>query len=82
MLETTIIDAERRLVLVRCDKIEHLIMVGGPADLVVENDVKKVRGPGEPPAKLTLPEPAAARPTAAQQRAPHADSGRRQPCRR
>ena len=32
--------------LVRCDGIEHLIMVGGPADVVVENDVKKVRGPG------------------------------------
>ena len=46
VLESTDIDADRRLVLVRCDRIEHLIMVGGPADLVVENDVKKVRGPG------------------------------------
>src|SRR5688572_20319192 len=49
VLESTAIDAERRLVLVRCDKIEHLIMVGGPADLVVENDVRKVRGPATQP---------------------------------
>ena len=49
VLESTAIDADRRLVLVRCDKIEHLIMVGGPADLVVENDVRKVRGPAAQP---------------------------------
>ena len=47
-----IIDANRKLVLMRCDDIEHLVMVGGPADVVVENDVKKVRGPGAPPAKI------------------------------
>ena len=52
VLETTVIDADRRLVLIRCDRIEHLIMIGGPADLVVENDVRKVRGPGRPPAKV------------------------------
>jgi hypothetical protein len=43
ILETTVVDADRRLVLVRCDRIEHLIMIGGPADLVVENDVRKMR---------------------------------------
>ena len=52
ILETTIIDADRKLVLMRCDDIEHLVMVGGPADVVVENDVRKVRGPGAPPAKI------------------------------
>ncbi len=52
VLESTVIDEERRLVLIRCDRIEHLIMVGGPADLVVENDVRKVRGPGAPAAKI------------------------------
>ena len=52
ILETKIIDAERKLVLMRCDDIEHLVMVGGPADVVVENDVRKVRGPGAPPAKV------------------------------
>jgi hypothetical protein len=55
VLERTKVDAERQLVLVRCDGIEHLILVGGPSDVVVENDVKKVRGPGAP-----APKPAAA----------------------
>jgi len=52
ILETKVIDANRKFVLLRCDDIEHLVMVGGPADVVVENDVRKVRGPGAPPAKL------------------------------
>ena len=52
VLETKVIDANRKLVLMRCDDIEHLVMVGGPADVVVENDVRKVRGPGAPPAKI------------------------------
>jgi flagellar protein FliO/FliZ len=53
VLESTYVDHDRQLVLVRCDRIEHLILVGGPADLVVENDVKKVRGPGAPAAART-----------------------------
>lgn len=55
VLESTPVDDERRLVLLRCDRIEHLVLVGGPADLVVENDVKKVRGPGAPPVKGDIP---------------------------
>lgn len=46
VLDTTEVDEERRLVLVRCDGIEHLIMTGGPTDVVVENDVRKARGSG------------------------------------
>jgi hypothetical protein len=53
VLDSTAVDSDRRLVLVRCDRIEHLILVGGPADLVVENDVKKVRGPGAPSSRPT-----------------------------
>lgn len=56
VLESTPVDADRSLVLVRCDRVEHLIMVGGPADLVVENDVKKTRGPGTPAPKTPVPE--------------------------
>jgi len=59
VLETTVLDAERRLVLIRCDKIEHLVMVGGPADIVVENDVRRVRGPEAGPARSPA-EPAVA----------------------
>ena len=33
------LDGRRRLVLVRRDDVEHLILVGGPADLVVESGI-------------------------------------------
>ncbi len=33
------IDDTRRLVLVRRDKVEHLIMIGGPQDLVIESGI-------------------------------------------
>jgi flagellar protein FliO/FliZ len=36
------VDARRRLILVRRDNIEHLIMIGGPTDVVVESNI--VRG--------------------------------------
>jgi hypothetical protein len=65
VLETTVIDAERRLVLIRCDQIEHLVMIGGPSDVVVENDVRKVRPP-------VAPEKAASAPQGVQPAAPRA----------
>lgn len=34
------LDAKRRLVLVKRDNTEHLLVIGGPHDLVVERDVK------------------------------------------
>ena len=43
ILESTPVDETRKLVLIRCDNVEHLMMIGGPADVVVENDVRKVR---------------------------------------
>ncbi len=55
VLETTVIDEDRKLVLIRCDDVEHLIVIGGPADLVVENDVKKARGPATAPAPTQRP---------------------------
>jgi hypothetical protein len=67
VLESTVVDAERTLVLVRCDNVEHLIMIGGPADLVVENDVRKTR-PGAAPA---------GKPAAAKQAAPRSAADQR-----
>jgi flagellar protein FliO/FliZ len=34
------VDGHRRLVLVRRDDIEHLVLIGGPADLVVETGIR------------------------------------------
>ena len=42
LMDSAPIDSRRRLVLVRRDNIEHLILVGGPTDVVVEQNI--VRG--------------------------------------
>lgn len=39
VLDATAVDARRRLVLVRRDNVEHLIMIGGPTDIVVESGI-------------------------------------------
>ena len=39
------VDARRRLVLVRRDNVEHLIMTGGPVDVVIETNIEG-RGSG------------------------------------
>ena len=48
------IDKTRRLVLIRRDDIEHLVMIGGPQDIVIEpgiglEDVVAARTPETPP---------------------------------
>jgi flagellar protein FliO/FliZ len=35
------VDSHRRLILVRRDDVEHLIMIGGPSDIVVESGIGK-----------------------------------------
>ncbi|PWW04419.1 flagellar biosynthesis protein FliO [Hoeflea marina] len=39
VLDAAAVDARRRLVLVRRDDVEHLIMIGGPTDLVIESRI-------------------------------------------
>ncbi|MFM2422310.1 MAG: hypothetical protein RL291_840 [Pseudomonadota bacterium] len=39
VLELTPVDGRRRLVLVRRDDVEHLIMIGGPVDVVIETNI-------------------------------------------
>jgi len=53
VLDSVAIDQRRRLVLVRRDDVEHLIMIGGPSDLVVESGIGAVPvavAPSPPPA--------------------------------
>jgi flagellar protein FliO/FliZ len=40
VVETATIDAKRKLLLVRRDDVEILVMVGGPVDLVLETGIK------------------------------------------
>jgi hypothetical protein len=39
VLDAAAVDARRRLVLVRRDGVEHLIMIGGPTDIVIESGI-------------------------------------------
>lgn len=41
VVEAAVVDKRRRLVLVRRDSVEHLIMIGGPQDVVVESRITK-----------------------------------------
>jgi len=45
VIDATAVDGRRRLVLVRRDNVEHLLMIGGPSDLVVEPNI--VRNPAQ-----------------------------------
>jgi hypothetical protein len=63
VIDSAPVDGRRRLVLIRRDNVEHLLMIGGPSDVVVEpNIVRGVAAPREaPPARPpteALPRPA------------------------
>lgn len=53
------IDNQRRLILVRRDDVEHLILTGGPSDVVVEQGIGRSPAPvrREPPAPVVADQP-------------------------
>jgi flagellar biogenesis protein FliO len=53
VIDATVIDGRRRLVLIRRDNIEHLLMIGGPTDVVIEPNIIRVS-----PARDTSAHPA------------------------
>lgn len=40
VMDATAVDSHRRLVLVRRDDVEHLVLIGGPTDIVVEQNIR------------------------------------------
>lgn len=44
------LDRQRQLILLRRDNVEHLLLVGGPNDVVVETNIVRVPGARLPPA--------------------------------
>jgi flagellar protein FliO/FliZ len=71
VIDAAAVDGRRRLVLVRRDNVEHLLMIGGPTDIVVEpNIVRAVSGRDQLPAR-----PAVASPEAQQRIAPIPEPG-------
>ena len=60
VIDAATVDGRRRLVLIRRDNIEHLLMIGGPTDLVVEPNIVRAVGAREvarEPSRVA-PEPA------------------------
>src|ERR1700742_519579 len=57
VIDAAAVDGRRRLVLVRRDNIEHLLMIGGPTDIGVEPNIVRPM-----PARDQMPRPAGAEP--------------------
>ena len=79
VMDATAVDSHRRLVLVRRDDIEHLLLIGGPTDVVVERDIRLVArrpAPASDPGQAQTrprpqqPAPVSATPVAKPQAAP------------
>ncbi|MBJ7406020.1 MAG: flagellar biosynthetic protein FliO, partial [Bradyrhizobium sp.] len=68
VIDAAAVDGRRRLVLVRRDNVEHLLMIGGPTDIVVEPNIVRAA-----PSRDQLPQ----RPNAAEppRLAPMPDAG-------
>jgi flagellar protein FliO/FliZ len=63
VIDSAVVDAKRKIVIIRRDNVEHVIMTGGPTDLVIESGVP-VPVPDPVPPKRPLRRPAAAKPAA------------------
>ena len=59
VIDAATVDGRRRLVLIRRDNIEHLLMIGGPTDLVVEPNIVRAVAAREQPRPAPAAEPAA-----------------------
>jgi Flagellar biosynthesis protein, FliO len=52
LVEAAYVDGKRRLLLVRRDNVEHLVLTGGPVDVVLETGISS-----SPPAVISLEQP-------------------------
>src|SRR5262249_46846828 len=59
VIDQATVDSRRRLVLIRRDNVEHLLIIGGPSDVVVEQNILRATTPpregARPAAADTLP---------------------------
>ena len=44
VVDAAAVDARRQLVIIRRDNVEHLLMIGGPTDVVVEQNIVRAMG--------------------------------------
>lgn len=70
VLDAAAIDTRRRLVLVRRDDVEHLIMIGGPTDIVIETRIAIPSAENAQPAEKPIQKVERTEPTPALQETP------------
>lgn len=59
VVDAAAVDARRRVVLIRRDNVEHLVMIGGPNDLLLETRIPAPIGARRAPAaQESTPKPA------------------------
>lgn len=73
VVDTLAIDQKRQLIIVRRDDVEHLILTGGPQDVVVESGIPVVEAPPAAPQRRALPKLGALKPAAANPAPPVAE---------
>src|SRR5262245_31997970 len=61
VIDAAAVDGRRKLVIIRRDNVEHLLMIGGPSDVVVETNIVRAAGASRDTAAgrngHSLPEP-------------------------
>src|SRR5690606_24814827 len=67
VLDAAAIDTRRRLVLVRRDDVEHLVMIGGPTDIVIESRIVSAAAETAPAAEKPVEKAQRAEPSPAVQ---------------
>ena len=65
VVDSLALDPKRQLLIVRRDNVEHLIMVGGPQDMVVETGIAVEEAPAAQPARRPIPMVAGRKPAPA-----------------
>ena len=59
VVDAAAVDGRRKLVIIRRDNVEHLLMIGGPSDVVVETNIVRAaisaRERGSPTHRMTPP---------------------------
>jgi hypothetical protein len=55
VIDAASVDGRRRLVLIRRDNIEHLLMIGGPSDIVIEPNIVRAAPAAREPSRIDTP---------------------------
>lgn len=70
VVDSLALDPKRQLLIIRRDNVEHLILTGGPQDVVVESGIEVEEAPAAQPTRRPIPMVATRKPAPAKAAAP------------